>query len=473
MLNKQNKVKPLHYVSTRGFGPVSFRRTLFDGLAPDGGLYVPASYPHFSLDHIEEFAYQSYESVAEKVLAPFINNEIPADVFGDMIRKAYANFTDIEVTPLLQYEEDLWILEMFYGPSLTFKDIQLQLYSLMISWLVEEEGEPATMIGATSGDTGAATVCALKNCENINIFMLFPKDRLNQSQQLQITTTGNDNVFPIAIEGSAGDCHRISRELHKDLNFKEKVKAIAINSIAWPLLLPQIVPYFMAWARLKEVINQKPLTFSIPTGSFGNAFACYTAMQCGLPVNKILIANNTNDIVSRFINSGDYSIKPTEVSRSTGLSNQRPASLERLLYDLYGKNSEALNENLEFCRQHKKLPDLSSIASDELKDLFSASSISDIDTLKMISEAEVTQNLIFDPHTAVGVAAAKQHPDLYPTVSLATAHPTKFPRAVKEATGLDQAQHSEIAKLAKKKEVFVTLPNDIEAVKEYILKHKA
>ncbi|MFT7433933.1 MAG: threonine synthase [Alphaproteobacteria bacterium] len=463
------KDKNMHYVSTRGFGPVSFERTVLDGLAPDGGLYVPANYPKFSREELEELSFLSYEDVADKIISPFIGDAIPEDILRKIIKVAYAKFADIEVTPLMQYEENLWLLELFHGPTYAFKDIAMQFLGLVLEYTLDKQGEKATIIGATSGDTGPAAIEGLKNSDTMNVFMLYPHNRVSQVQLAQITTSEAKNIFPIAIEGTFDDCQDIVKALLNDLDFKDKVNATAVNSMSWARVLPQMVYYFFSWSRMRDMAPGKDISFSVPTGNFGDVFAGYLAMQCGLPVNRLIVASNSNDILTRFFHDNDYSRQKVTATRSPSIDIQVASNFERLLFDLYGRDSDLLRFSMDEFKQTCTLPKVTEMQLDEARSVFVAESVSEIDTLKMMSESDFSHNTLIDPHTAVGLAAAKRHDELKPIISLSTAHPLKFPAAIKDATGKEILFEDDLDTMLKKEQVFELLPNDIEAVRQYIL----
>lgn len=459
----------MHYISTRGFGPVNFKTTVLDGLAPDGGLYLPATYPKFSREELEEMSFLSYEDIADKVMSPFIGDSIPHDILAQMIKTAYSKFNDIEVTPLIQYEENLWLMELFHGPTFAFKDVAMQFLGPTLEYTLGEEGTKATVIAATSGDTGPAAIEGLKNSEHVNVFMLYPHNRTSQVQRMQMTTSGGKNIFPIAVEGTFDDCQNIVKELFSDLSFKERVGATAVNSISWARLLPQMVYYFFAWSRLRDLTSGKDLSFSIPTGNFGDAFAGYLAMQCGLPIKSLLVATNSNDILHRFFQENDYSTHDVKPTRSPSMDIQIASNFERLLFDIYGRDSDLLKHAMEEFKSSGLLPKVNDLQLDEAKSIFTSESISEIDTLKMMSESDFTHSIIIDPHTAVGLAAAKKRDDLRPMVSLATAHPLKFPGALKEATAKELLFDDEFENMFKKEEIFDILPAETETIRQYIL----
>tara|TARA_R110000868_G_scaffold218576_1_gene469067 strand:- start:229691 stop:231079 length:1389 start_codon:yes stop_codon:yes gene_type:complete len=459
----------MHYISTRGYGPVNFERTILDGLAPDGGLYVPANYPKFSREELEELSFLSYEDVADKIISPFVGDSIPEDILQKMIKTAYSKFNDIEVTPLCQYEDNLWLLELFHGPTFSFKDIAMQLLGLMMEYTLEKNDETATVIGATSGDTGPAAIEGLKNSKFVNVFMLYPHNRVSQIQRAQMTTSEAKNIFPIAIEGNFDDCQDIVKELFSDEAFKEKVNATAVNSMSWARLLPQMVYYFFSWSRMRDMATGQPVSFSVPTGNFGDAFAGYLAMQCGLPINRLIVATNSNDILTRFFNNNDYSREKVIATRSPSIDIQVASNFERLLFDIYGRDNDLVRHAMSEFKRTGKLPKVTDLQLDEAKSVFLGESVSEIDTLKMMSESDFSKNILIDPHTAVGLAAAKRHPDLKPIISLSTAHPLKFPHALKEATAKELLFDEEFDSMLKREEKFDVLPNDVAAVKQYIL----
>ncbi len=460
----------MEYISTRGFGPVSFERTILDGLAPDGGLYVPTHYPKIPFDKMEELTYLSYEEVAEVIMSPFIGNSIPRETFRRMLKKAYANFADEDVAPLNQLGDDTWLLELYHGPTLAFKDIALQLLGQMIDYTLDNNDVNATVIGATSGDTGPAAIEGLKNVERAKTFMLFPKNRTSAIQQRQMTTCESKNVFPIAIEGTFDDCQDIVKALFNEEKFKEKVNATAVNSISWARILPQVVYYFFAWSRLRTFIQDKRLSFSVPTGNFGDIYAGYVAMQCGLPVERLVIANNSNDILTRFITEGDYSMKKVQPTSSPSMDILVASNFERFLFDLYGKMPERTKSAMEEFRQSGSLEDINSQELEDARSIFDAFSATEIDVLKQMSSSDILRQITIDPHTAVGMCAAEAKPELKPMVVLSTAHPAKFPSAVERATGATPLLPPHMEDLMDKEEIYETLPNDAEVVKKYILK---
>jgi threonine synthase len=345
----------------------------------------------------------------------------------------------------------------------------MQVLGPMLEYFLEEDDITATVIGATSGDTGPAAIEGLKNSDNINVFMLYPHNRTSNIQRLQMTTSGGKNIFPIAIEGTFDDCQNIVKELFSDLNFKEKVNATAVNSISWARLLPQMVYYFFAWSRLRDVVSGQELSFSVPTGNFGDAFAGYLAMQCGLPIKSILLATNSNDILNRFLNNNDYSKKNVIPTRSPSMDIQIASNFERLLFDIFGRDSELLRHSMEKFKTTGSLPKLTNLQIDEARSAFTSESISEIETLKMMSESDFSNSIIIDPHTAIGLAAAKKHTELKPIVSLATAHPLKFPNALKEATAKELLFDDELDDMIKREEKFDILPASTEEVRQYIL----
>ncbi len=396
----------MHYISTRGFGPVNFETTVLDGLAPDGGLYVPTSYPKLSREELDELSFLSYEDMADKIMSPFIGDSIPSDVLSNIIKTAYSKFNDIEVTPVVQYEENLWLMELFHGPTFAFKDVAMQFLGPVLEYTLGQKGQTATVIGATSGDTGPAAIEGLKNSENINVFMLYPHNRTSAIQRMQMTTSGGQNIFPIAVEGTFDDCQDIVKELFSDLAFKEQVNATSVNSISWARLLPQMV---------------------------------------------------------------DYSVQKVVPTRSPSMDIQVASNFERLLFDIYGRDADVLKHNMQEFKNNKTLPQVNALQLDEVRSIFTSHKVSEVETLKMMSESDFTHNIVIDPHTAVGLAAAKAHPELKPCVSLATAHPLKFPSALKEATAKELLFDDDLDKMMKSEEKFDILPPETDTIRQYIL----
>lgn len=461
----------MEYISTRGFGPVSFERTILDGLAPDGGLYVPTHYPKIPFQKMEEMTYLSYEEVAEIVMTPFIGDSIPRETFRKMLKTAYSRFADEDIAPLNQLGDDMWLLELYHGPTLAFKDIALQLLGQMIDYTLEKHELKATVIGATSGDTGPAAIEGLKHVERATTFMLYPKNRTSTIQQRQLTTSGAKNVFPIAIDGTFDDCQDLVKALFNDEKLREKVNATAVNSISWARILPQVVYYFFAWSRLRTFIQDKRLSFSVPTGNFGDIYAGYIAMQCGLPVERLVIANNGNDILTRFMKNGDYSMRKVQATSSPSMDILVASNFERFLFDLYGKMPERTKSALSEFRETGKLEDITPQELEDARSIFTAHAASEIDVLKQMSASDIMRGLTLDPHTAVGMCAAEEKSELRPMVVLSTAHPAKFPTAVERATGAIPLLPPHLDDLMDKEEVYETLPNDFDSVKKYILAH--
>jgi threonine synthase len=465
----------VHYISTRGYGPVNFKDALIDGVAPDGGLYVPANYPLLSMETLESFSFQTYEDCAERVLSSFI--DIPHTDLKRIVKNAYKDFQDIEITPLTQFEEDHWIMELHHGPTMSLKDISMQLVAGLLAYyknkdeqkLDEDDIKPTCLIASTSGDGGPAMVDAFKDAPNTNMFILFPRQRVGLIQRMQMTTCMSANIHPISIDGNAADCHRITSELLKDHRLCERIHACSMNAMSIARILPQIVYYFFAWSRIRDILGGKPLAFSIPGGSFGDVMAAYIAMQCGAPISKIIVANNQNDILTRFINDNDYSVKPVKASSSVSLDVTSAPNIERLLFDLYGRKADRVKSAMETFEETGVLPKLSSLQMDEMQSTFVAETVSEIDTLKMISEADATQDILLCPHTAVAMQAARQQESLRPVVSLMTADAIKFPTTLRAATGKQILLDDSTGDLLDKDEKYVELEASTAAVKHYIL----
>ena len=461
----------MRYTSTRGYGPVDFNQTVLDGLAPDGGLYLPQSYPQISAEQLENFSVLPYSEIAEIVMWPYVAEVMDVETFRNMIDHAYSQFRHHEITPVQKLLPDLYLLELFHGPTLAFKDIALQLLGQMIGWALQKHHHTATVIGATSGDTGPAALAALAGLPQVNAFILFPHNRTSAIQRRQMTTLHGKNIYPLAIEGTFDDCQHIVKRLFQDTSFNTQVGATAVNSISWARLMPQIVYYFYAYSRLNSKLHGKKPYFVVPTGNFGDIFAGYIAKRMGLPVEKLIIASNQNDILTRFITEQDYSRKDVLPSLSPSIDIQVASNFERLLYEALGRNTEALNTLMRTFAQTGRLPPLPADAFGYITAQFGAGKASENETLAALHEAYERYHQLICPHTAVALFVALQRVNMRPTCVLATAHPAKFPEAVQQATAVHPELPTALAPILEKEERFDVLAADIDAVKAYIQDH--
>ena len=457
----------MKYCSTRGkVQGLSFSEAVMMGLADDGGLLLPEEIPVLSKDELQQLSHLPYPELAFQIISRFAT-DIPAADLRDLIDRSYANFEHPQITPLVK-QDDLYILELFHGPTFAFKDVALQFLGNLFEYLLRNSGQRMNIIGATSGDTGSAAIYGVRGKENINIFILHPKGRVSQIQELQMTTVTDKNVFNLAIEGTFDDAQSIVKEIFGDLEFKEQHALGAVNSINWARVLAQVVYYFYACFQVSKETGAEQIDVSVPTGNFGDIFAGYIAKQMGAPINRLILATNSNNILSRCVNSGDYSMADVHHSLSPSMDIQIASNFERYLYYLLDCNAEKVVQAMDGFNQNGNL-DFSEEQKQKLKLDFASASIDDDETLATISYFYKKAGYILDPHTAVGIAVGKKirNPD-YPLVCLATAHPAKFGDAVKKATGIDPDLPAAFIGLSSRERKVVTLSADKEQIKNYI-----
>ena len=460
------------YISTRGRAPaLAFDDALLGGLAPDGGLYVPEQWPQFSAADIAALEGLSYAETATRIMAPFIGDSLPADDFAAMVEAVYGAeskiFADPVITPLVQLGDNEWLLELFHGPTLAFKDVALQLIGRLFDYVLEKRGGRVTIIGATSGDTGSAAIEACRDRNNIVIFMLHPKGRVSEVQRRQMTTVMADNVHNIAIEGTFDDCQALLKAAFGDTAFRDEMQLSAVNSINWARVMAQTVYYFVAAVALGA--PRQSVAFSVPSGNFGNVFAGYVARQMGLDISRLIVATNSNDILARFFESGRYETATVTPTVSPSMDIQVSSNFERLLYDLYDRDGDAVSNLLG------ELADHGGFAVDDARlaqarALFTGYRLDDKATEETIAQLHRDNGMIIDPHTAIGVAAGRAcHRDqAEPMVALGCAHPAKFPDVVARATGTLPALPPQLANLYDRPEACEVLPNDLSAVQDFI-----
>ncbi len=425
----------MNYISTRGgIEPIGFKDAVMMGLATDGGLLLPESFPLFSVETIESWRSLTYQELAFNIIAPFAD-DIPAADLKLLIDRSYLSFKHPEITPLI-HKNGIHILELFHGPTFAFKDVALQLLGNIFEYLLKERGEKMNIVGATSGDTGSAAIYGVRGKENINIFILHPHGRTSKTQALQMTTVTDANVYNIAVNGTFDDCQNIVKALFSDIPFKQKHSLGAVNSINWARVLAQVVYYFYAW--LKVTANgTRNVVFSVPTGNFGDIFAGYVAKRIGLPLNKLILATNENNILTRMINAGDYSTDKVVATLSPSMDIQVASNFERYLFYLFDENPSRVNSALTSFATTGKME----FSKEELQRVhqdFNSCSVNRVETLQTISDFKQNYDYLLDPHTAVGVRAALNSGiSGCEMVCLATAHPAKFGEAVKLATGIE------------------------------------
>lgn len=456
----------MRYISTRGSAPaLDFEGATLAGLARDGGLYVPEAWPVLSRAEIAALAGKSYVETAVAVMRPFVAGSLSDADLHALCTAAYGRFSHDAVTPLVQLDHQHWLLELFHGPTLAFKDVALQLLGLFFEKFLADRDTHLTIIGATSGDTGSAAIDAVAGRAKVDVFMLHPLGRVSDVQRRQMTTVLAPNVHNIAIEGSFDDAQAIVKKLFNDPAMNARFNLSAVNSINWARLMAQIVYYFYAAVRLGA--PEREIAFAVPTGNFGDVFAGYVASRMGLPVARLIVATNVNDILHRALSTGDYSASGVTATATPSMDIQVSSNFERLLFDLAGRDGPALAAMMHGFEADKRL----SIPADMLvsaRMLFSSARI-DADGMALAMRwAHERAGQVIDPHTAIGLAAARAAGLDVPVVTLATAHPAKFRDAVERATGMRPALPARIGGLMEREERFVTLPATAEAIAAYV-----
>lgn len=463
----------MEYVSTRGTAPaLDFADVLLSGLARDGGLYVPATWPSIDDGNIRALQGLGYAEIAARIVRPFIETHVLSDAeLNQLTQEIYAGFDHPDVAPLRQIDDDTWLLELFHGPTLAFKDFALQLLGRLFEHVLVRRGTRITIVGATSGDTGSAAIEACRGRSSLDIFMLHPKGCVSEVQRRQMTTVIADNVYNIALGGTFDDCQDLVKALFADHDLRDEVGLSAVNSINWARIMGQAAYYFAAGAKLGA--PDEALTFVVPTGNFGNVYSAYVARQMGLPISRLIVASNRNDILYRFFTAGDMSISAVQPSLSPSMDIQVSSNFERLMYDLLDRDGAAVEKALRVFRQDGVLPDAQKL-SDDARGLFEAYRLDDDETLEVIRDVHAQSGVLVDPHTAVGIGAARKAPrDGHKRVVLATAHPAKFPDAVEKATGVRPELPSHLSDLLERPEQAETIDNDVAAVRAFVRAHAA
>jgi len=459
----------LNYISTRGSAPqLDFEGALMAGLARDGGLYVPDSWPHLAPEAIAALAGRPYAHTAASVMQPLVEDAIPAAEFADLIAAAYCNFAHPAVAPLVQLGDNLWLLELFHGPTLAFKDLAMQLLGLLMDRSLKRSGRRATILAATSGDTGAAAVEAFKNRDAIDLFVLFPDGRVSAAQRRQMTTAGAANVHPIAVKGTFDDCQAIVKTLFGDLAFRDEVQLSAVNSINWARILAQTVYYFTAATALGA--PHRPVRFSVPTGNFGDIFAGYAARCMGLPIERLIIATNSNDILARTLETGIYQPRPVVATASPSMDIQVSSNFERLIFEVSGRDSARVKALMaDFAEAGSFALGQAELAA--MRDAFSACRVDETETAATIARLYRETGYLADPHTAVGLTAAiRQAGDSpAPMIALATAHPAKFPDAIEKAAGCLPPVPRRLENALSGREDFASIDANASSVRALIL----
>lgn len=458
----------MRYVSTRGAAPIlEFEDAVLAGLARDGGLYVPETWPSFSADLLRDLRGKPYTEVAYRVMAPFVGDAIGESDLRAMIAESYAGFDHPAVAPLRQLDANLWLLELFHGPTLAFKDFALQFLGRLFDHILAKRGERVTIVGATSGDTGSAAIEACRDREAIDIFILHPKGRVSDIQRRQMTTVTSGNVYNVAIDGTFDDCQDLVKAMFGDDTFRDNLHLSAVNSINWARIMAQVV-YYVSTAVALGAPDRK-IAFSVPTGNFGDVFAGYVAAQCGVPMEQLIIATNANDILTRFFDTGEMTMNPVVPTLAPAMDIQVSSNFERLMFDLSGRDGRVITQSMAAFRDSGAMR-LSDEAMATARGLFDAARLDDDGIKDAIRQVRDDTGALIDPHTATAIHAAseKARDPSAPMVILGTAHPAKFLDAVESAVGERPTLPPRLASLMDLPERMETLPNDLATVQGFI-----
>lgn len=454
----------MRYSSTRGNAPVlGFCDVLLAGLARDGGLYVPETWP--ALDKTPN---ANYANRAASIMAPFVGDEIDSRVFHQLCVDAYSTFRHPDVAPLVEIGPNEYLLELFHGPTLAFKDIALQLVGKLFDHVLAQRNERVMIVGATSGDTGGAAFDGVASCRNVDIVMLYPNNRVSDVQRRQMTTVMAPNVHAVAIDGTFDDCQDLVKAMFNDEKFRDANNLSAVNSINWVRVMAQVVYYITALEKLGH-----SAVFSVPTGNFGNVLAGWIAKQMGAQIDGFIVASNTNDILTRFFESQQMIANEVVPTLSPSMDIQVSSNFERLLFEMNGRDGAATAEQLKDFRTSGKLNVAPSIFTDWIAGVFAGYRCDDKQTLTTMQDVHQKSGMLIDPHTAVGLSAARQskgtnYPKSQSIITLATAHPAKFPDAVRQATGQIPTLPEHLADLMSRPERSVSLPNELRAVQTFV-----
>ena len=455
----------MRYISTRGQAPVlSFGEAMMTGLARDGGLYVPETVPVMSQADIAALAGLPYEEIAFRVMWPFLGGTFSETEFHGLIAKAYAGFGHAARAPLVQLGPNHFLLELFHGPTLAFKDFAMQLIGQMMQAALAKTGERITIVGATSGDTGSAAMEAFRGLANVDLFILFPHGRVSDVQRRQMTTPAEANVHALAMDGDFDDCQARVKDMFNDFAFRDGVRLAGVNSINWARVLAQVVYYFSSAVSLGA--PHRAVSFTVPTGNFGDIFAGYIARKMGLPIDTLVIATNQNDILDRAMTSGAYVMDGVKPSISPSMDIQVSSNFERALFDAYGRDGAAISALMAELKSGGFT--ISQGAVQMLRDTFASGRCSEEETLATIRAQFAATGEILCPHGAVGVKVAEEHLGAAPMITLATAHPAKFPDAVERAMGARPALPPRMADLFDRPERQTRVPNDLAALQTLI-----
>ncbi len=456
----------MKYISTRNSKKTfSFKDVFLNALAPDGGLFVPQNIPFFSIKELNELKKLSYNDLAAKIIIKFCSEEFEENELKEIVEKSYKSFRSKETVILKKYE-DIYLLELFHGPTLAFKDIALQVIGNMYEKFLLNQKNKINIVVATSGDTGSAAINAIKGRNKLNIFVLHPQNKISEVQRKLMTTVKENNVFNIAVEGNFDDCQNLVKSMFVDNEFKNKINMSGVNSINWARIISQIVYYFYAFFKIEE--KGKKINFSVPTGNFGDVYAGYISKRMGLPINKLIVATNRNDILKRVINTGEYKIENVAETISPSMDIQVASNFERLIFDINSNDDLNVKEKMKNLKEQKFFR----IDKNQLKSIkqdFVSESLSEKETQNFIKNFYNKFKIILDPHTAVGYGVLNKISSEGINVVLATAHPCKFPEAINKAIGLKPNLPKELDYIMSAKENYDLIPNNLDKIKNHIL----
>ncbi|MFC4667414.1 threonine synthase [Seohaeicola nanhaiensis] len=459
----------MKYISTRGQAPeLTFEEAMLTGLARDGGLYVPATVPQMSAVDIAALAGLPYEEAAFRVMRPFIGDSFSDDEFRAIIARAYSGFGHAARAPLKQLDSGHFLLELFHGPTLAFKDFAMQLIGQLFQTALDRRGERVTIVGATSGDTGSAAIEAFRGLKNVDVFILYPHGRVSEVQRRQMTTPSESNVHALALDGDFDDCQARLKDMFNDFDFRDGVRLAGVNSINWARVLAQVVYYFTAAVSLGA--PHRKVSFTVPTGNFGDIFAGYIAKRMGLPIDRLVVATNQNDILHRCLSGQGYHKGPTHPSISPSMDIQVSSNFERALFDAYNRDGRAVSQLMEELKAGGF--DVSQGAIEALRETFDSGRASEEETLATIKTTLANSAELICPHTAVGVKVAnEQRVADVPMITLATAHPAKFPAAVEQASGIHPPLPPRMSDLYDRPERVTRIANDLATLETHIKGH--
>jgi threonine synthase len=459
----------VRYVSTRGEAPpLGFMDVTLAGLARDGGLYVPESWPRLSAETIVGFAGRPYAEVAVEVIRPFVGDTISEAELSRLAREAYGTFRHPAVVPIAQFGAGTFLLELFHGPTLAFKDVAMQLLARLMDHALAARGERTTIVVATSGDTGGAAVEAFRGRERADLFVLFPQGRISDVQRRMMTTANDNNVHALAVEGTFDDCQALVKDLFNHHAFRDRVRLSGVNSINWARIVAQVVYYFTAAATLGA--PHRKVSFTVPTGNFGDIFAGYVAARMGLPIDRLVIATNVNDILARTLATGTYDVREVVATSSPSMDIQVSSNFERLLFEATSRDAAAVRAMMASLAQSGRFS-LSSEMLSRIRALFNADRADEEETAATIRTALRETSRLIDPHTAVGLAVAEKETrdPAVPMIVLGTAHPAKFPEAVEAACGVRPGLPDWLSDLPERPERATAMPVDQAAIEKFIL----